>query len=91
MRGIVVARNLSKNYIYILVESDCTMTYFETSYCEDFQLKDFVHGELQTLGGETLYNSTQQFEFHGSTEEIFVTPKPIYLPYYELFNTHPNA
>ena len=89
MRGIVVARKVTKNLIFILVEDDCTLTFFDTTYCEDFKPGDLIRGELHALGYEMLYNETQQFEFDGTTQQIFVPPKPVYLPYYEFLKTLP--
>lgn len=90
MRGIVVARSLRENLVFVLVEDDCTITTFYTADCEDFQHRDFVTGDLHTLGGEDITNLSGEFISSAVVENIFATPKPIYLPYYELFSIPPN-
>lgn len=90
MRGIVVARKLSKNLIYILVESDCTLTHFDNQDCDLFEAGDYVTGNLQTEGFEDIYNHTQGVMISGIIQRIERQPKPVYLPYYQLFNTLPD-
>ena len=90
MRGIVVARKLSKNLVYILVEEDCTLTEFDNNDCESFEAGDYVTGNLQTRGSEDIYNHTQGLIISGVVQKYGRQPKPVYLPYYELFSSHPN-
>ena len=90
MRGIVVARKLSKDLVYILVEEDCTLTEFENTDCELFEAGDYVTGNFQTGGSEDIYNHTQGLMISGTVQRYGRQPKPIYLPYYGLFSSLPS-
>ena len=68
MKGIVKYINPNKRLCAIEVESN-NFTIFE-DFDGSLSVGDIVTGNLEDLGGETLYNKTQDIEVEGFIENI---------------------
>lgn len=66
MKGIVKYVNTRNGLCAIEVETN-NFTIFE-DFDEGLSVGDIVSGDLESLGGETLYNKTQEIEVDGSIE-----------------------
>lgn len=67
MRGVVKFVNTQKGMCAILIDSTNNYTIFE-DFDEGLSVGDIVTGNLEDLGGETLYNQTQDIEVDGAIE-----------------------